>query len=162
MLLLPGGTRAFGNTKIVVWRLRPPKTSRIPVLFGFRIPRSITKQVLSGLSPHKTLVIAVLLGSRASAYLLNAPMSIFQYRFHQFPAPQKKPLPESFDGVAPKSSPPLIIDERRPRKLYTTGAQLRPLASTIRLKWPRRNARSDNNLSKQQILVIYLITFRRF
>ena len=145
MLLLVGGTRAFGIIKIVVWRLRPPKTSRIPVLFGLRVPRNITKQVLSEPPAHKTSVIAVLFGSRPSECILNAPMSVSLYRFHLFLVPQKKPLPESSHGAAPKSSPPLNIDERRPRKLYTSGAQLRPLASNIRLEWPRRNARSDNN-----------------
>ena len=144
-LLLAGGTRAFGTTKIIVWRLRPPKTSRIPVLFGLRVPQNTTKQLLSGPPPHKRSVIAELFGSRAFAYILNAPMSVSLYRFHLFLAPQKKPLPEGSDGVAPKSSPPLNIDERRPRKLYTSGAQLRPLASNVRLKWRRRNARSDNN-----------------
>ena len=145
MALLPRDTRASGITKIVVWRPRPPKTPRIPLLFGFRDLQNITKQILSGPPPRKASVIALLLGFRASAYLLNVPMSAFLYCFHLFPAPQKKPLPESLHGVAPKSSPPLIIDKRRPRKLYTSGAQLRPLASNIRLKWPRRNARSDNN-----------------
>ena len=146
MLLLTGSTRASGNTTTVVWRPRPPKTLRIPIFFGPRVPQNITKQVLSGPPLHKTSVIAVLFGSRASAYILNAPMSVSQYRFHIFLVPQKKPFPESSDGAAPKSSPPLNIDERRPRKLYTSGAQLRPLASNIRLEWPRRNARSDNNL----------------
>ena len=144
-VLLLGRTRAFGITKIIVWRPRPPKTSRIPIFFGLRVPQNTTKQILSEPPPHKTSVIAMLFGPRASAYILNAPMSVFLYRFHRFRAAQKMTLPESSDGVAPKSSPPLSIDERRPRKLYTSGVQLRPLASNIRLEWPRRNARSDNN-----------------
>ena len=144
-MLLVGGTRAFGITKIIVWRPRPPKTWKIPIIFGLRVPRNTTKQVLSKPPTHKTSVIAILFGSGASAYILNAPMSVSLYRFHLLLVPQKKPLPESSDGAAPKSSPPLNIDERRPRKLYTSGAQLRPRASNIRLEWPRRNARSDNN-----------------